>query len=118
MFRGRIVGPGEPLWLDDDRATALAYRKWLREDEATRCPRCRTRESDWIDPESGRPLRDPLWEAVIRECAGCAEAVDVEGDMTDEQRRDGAHVIFRPFDPDHEPECIPSDEPDDITLDA
>lgn len=36
VFLGRVVADGEPLWLDDDRAWALA----LTQVEADSCPEC------------------------------------------------------------------------------
>lgn len=37
------------------------------------CEMCGSREVDWIDPETGRLLRQPVYTPVGVKCHGCAE---------------------------------------------
>jgi hypothetical protein len=63
-----VPGPGEPLWDADDRDKAKAYLLAQRE----LCPRCRTRQCDWLDAE-GRFHDPPTLEPVVHSCPGCGE---------------------------------------------
>jgi len=57
------VGPGEPLWLDEDRQAAL---EWIAYDESL-CPGCRTDRSETMDPAA-----DDSYETVALRCHKCA----------------------------------------------
>lgn len=60
---GRAVSPGEPLWLDEDRAWALA----LAEVERDSCPDC---GQPWS--ESSAPENEFSYEATPLVCHACA----------------------------------------------
>ena len=62
MFRGRVVAPGEPLWLDDDRDEAVA----LLTEEAATCQCGEPRETS-MAPES-----DGAYAAEVVICHACA----------------------------------------------
>ncbi|MFE6785201.1 hypothetical protein ACFVFF_23380 [Streptomyces sp. NPDC057680] len=63
VFMGRAVAPGEPLWLDEDRAWALA----LAQVEQDSCPDCRQpwTEASHQDNEFG-------YEAELIRCHACS----------------------------------------------
>lgn len=63
MFRGRVVGPGEPLWLDSDRDEALA----LQAVEAAECPGCGEPRETSMAVES-----DGAYDADVVLCHACA----------------------------------------------
>lgn len=84
MFYGRVVRPGEPLWLPDDTEKALAYEAAIRQ----ACPRCATRPEDWVD-DDGKPYDPPLLEAVTRHCEGCAQKARLELDIESDVKRRG-----------------------------
>lgn len=60
---GRAVGPGEPLWLDEDRAWALA----LAEVERDACPDC---GQPWS--EASAKENEFEYEATVLVCHACA----------------------------------------------
>lgn len=60
-----MPGPGEPLWLEDDRAWALA----LLQAEAEQCPDCGKPWHEASDPEL-----EFGWRAEIARCHACAAA--------------------------------------------
>lgn len=60
VFLGRVVGPGEPQWLPEDRAKAIAAV--LEKGEV--CGRCHTADWQWEE--------DPhAFEPVKLNCKGC-----------------------------------------------
>lgn len=62
VFLGRVVGPGDPVWLLSDRDAALAWA----EREARICKRCGTDPEAWDE--------DPLaFHAHLQQCKGCQE---------------------------------------------
>ena len=63
MFLGRVVGDGEPLWLAEDRAWALA----LLEAEADQCPDC---HQPWS--QSSDPTTEGRWDVDVVRCYACA----------------------------------------------
>lgn len=63
VFLGRVVGPGEPLWLDEDRAWALA----LADVEADQCPDC---GQPWH--ETSLPESEGGYRAELLRCHACA----------------------------------------------
>lgn len=113
IFLGRPTPkPGEPLWLDGDQDTAVAFMLWSERDKAERCQRCGTKEADWVDPVSGKELRDPKWRAVVRRCVGCGELQEVESEDVDDGRpRDGRYSTLIVNDPNDD-EADASPEPD------
>jgi hypothetical protein len=67
VFLGRVVGPGEPQWLDADRDKAI----WWMIHQRQACPECGTRPDEWAD--------DP--DAYVPEphhCRGCEVAAQGE----------------------------------------
>ncbi|MET9479882.1 hypothetical protein [Streptomyces sp. NPDC006638] len=60
---GRVVAPGEPMWLDEDRAWALA----LAEVEADRCPDCGNPWSEVSDR-----AHEFSYQADLVRCHACA----------------------------------------------
>lgn len=63
MFLGRVVEPGEPLWLIEDTELELAWQAW-REDA---CPGCGHPRSETFDPDNaGRYVSHRL------RCHACA----------------------------------------------
>lgn len=83
MFRGRVAGPGEPLWLDLDRAEILAFQ---RLDRAT-CRQCGTRHDEWVD-EHGKLLDEPPYVALEHRCHGCTARDRLDSGRTDQARQD------------------------------
>ncbi len=66
IFLGRPwPQPGEPLWLEDDRAWAYA----LSVVEADRCPDCRQPWDEATDPEN-----EFKWRGELAKCHACAAA--------------------------------------------
>lgn len=63
MFLGRVVAEGEPLWLPEDRAWALA----LLAVEADACPDC---GKPWV--EATDPDNEFAYEADLVQCHACA----------------------------------------------
>lgn len=63
VFLGRVVSAGEPLWLDEDRAWALA----LADVEADSCPDCKRPWSETSSPES-----EGTYQAEVLRCHACS----------------------------------------------
>ena len=63
VFLGRVVEPGEPLWLEDDRAWALA----LHEVEADPEHSCGFPLSETLDPKN----ENGYTVDVLGQCAAC-----------------------------------------------
>lgn len=59
---------GPPVWTDEDRAKAIAWRRY----EQATCPKCKTRREDWVD-EEGHLLDDPTWTVTFDQCHGCQQ---------------------------------------------
>lgn len=81
---GRIVQPGEPLWLEEDRAWAFA----LLHVEADSCPECR---QPWGEA-TARDSEESYVTELIRchACTASAQAVRVYQDRGGST--DGLHV--------------------------
>lgn len=84
VFLGRSVGEGEPLWLDDDRAWAMA----LMQVEADTCSGCGQPRSETMAVKidsRGRKVPAHTYEAHALVCAACrardAVASDTGVDM-------------------------------------
>jgi len=63
VFLGRVVAEGEPLWLDDDRESALAYIEYLD----SLCGGCGNPAAESMDEAN-----DGKYEAVPVHCFACA----------------------------------------------
>ncbi|MCX5601629.1 hypothetical protein OOK29_26105 [Streptomyces phaeochromogenes] len=63
IFMGRVPGPGEPLWLAEDRAWALA----LLEVEADACGDCGQPRSETADEKN-----EFAYTAELMRCHACA----------------------------------------------
>ena len=86
VFLGRVVAPGEPLWLREDRAWALA----LLEVEADACPECR---QPW--GEATAPDNEFAYRATLVRCHACAtsaKTVRAHQNSSGESASDGLHV--------------------------
>lgn len=86
MFLGRIVGPGEPLWLHEDRMWALAWDH-VEQDRCGGCghPLSETTAEDADDAYLGHAIRCQACKAIAdktesvdgkRGLLGYAERVD------------------------------------------
>lgn len=73
-------------WDEADKTAALAYRRW----KATRCPKCGSRHSDWIDDE-GHLIQEPSLHGKAERCEGCAE-ISATWDKIPSEDRDGVTV--------------------------
>ncbi len=96
QFLGRVVGPGEPLWLESDQDKAVQYEQWLIEQVEAMCPNCHTSQDDWTDPATGRPVPDPPWETAVLECPGCRRLAAREEKLREDGDTAGRRVILRP----------------------
>lgn len=84
MFLGRVVGPGEPLWLAEDRAWALA----LLDVEADACPDCGQPWSEATDSAS-----EFTYKAQLIKCHACGtSAKTVRAHQDNNGNTDGLHV--------------------------
>jgi hypothetical protein len=63
-----MPGPGEPMWLPEDTALALAYER----DQRLRCGTCNQRRDEWVDAR-GFPLRHPKFKIATRRCPSCEQ---------------------------------------------
>ncbi|WNI16906.1 hypothetical protein [Actinacidiphila sp. ITFR-21] len=87
VFMGRVVQPGEPLWLPDDRAWALA----LAQVEADRCPDCGTEWGDATAPEN-----EFEFDAEVIRCHACkASATRVKAFQDGGGNPAGLHVHIK-----------------------
>lgn len=82
------------MWTADDQDVAIAYERRL----SSACPNCGTRKDDWLDPETGGFLDPPLVEPYIARCPGCEESQRLWKTVS-EDRRSGARIAIRFFDP-------------------
>jgi len=84
VFLGRVVADGEPLWLEEDRAWALA----LAQVEADSCPEC---GQPWV--EATDRDNEFAYKAELIRCHSCttsAMAVQAYQDKNGSSR--GMHV--------------------------
>lgn len=89
-----MFGDGDGTWSASDAALATAYERWLRIEEAERCPSCGTRDSDWIDPETKRMVDGDPWEAQTRVCYGCKTVAEARAMLPDGEASTGVSVIL------------------------
>jgi hypothetical protein len=66
VFFGRVVEPGEPLWLPDDTEVAIGFEQWV----AAVCPNCGLHRLDWEHEH------DETFKGRIETCFGCVELAD------------------------------------------
>lgn len=83
-------------WDDDDRAKAIAYRRW----DSARCGQCGTFPDEWLD-ERGRVMADPPWEPEVVSCEGCRQIDETRKQIADEGVP-GLQVRLVPPRPDEE----------------
>jgi hypothetical protein len=86
VFLGRVVGPGEPVWLGADRDKALW---WLIHDRQT-CRGCGTRPEEWEDDLHA-------YVAAPHHCRGCEvrAAADEQFEKQSTQHRRGTSMRLR-----------------------
>jgi hypothetical protein len=89
VFLGRPwPGPGEPLWLAEDRAWALA----LAEVEADACPDC---GQPWSEASAPEAADGAGYDADLVRCHACATgATAVEAHERDGGKTHGLHVVI------------------------
>ena len=86
-FLGRVPGPAEPRWLDDDRELAVAFERW----NGQVCPSCGLHPLDWEDE------LDETWKGVLRTCFGCRELDDIRSTIPEKHRgRQDIHAFLTP----------------------
>ncbi len=89
VFRGRVVGPGEPVWLDEDRDEAVA----LLAEEAATCECGEPRE------QSMAPESDGAYAAEVLICHACAALSRVARKFSEDNPKQGgvmARISVRP----------------------
>jgi len=89
VFLGRVVQPGEPLWLPDDRTWALA----LAEVEAGECSDCRHPVDESMDAENEFAY-EAHW-GVCHACRAAATAVRAHADAGGDTTGVRAHAARR-----------------------
>ncbi len=71
VFLGRVVYPGDPVWLPDDTLAALDWQ----EHEATKCPGCGQPRDESMAHEDD----SPPYEVTLNRCQACkAAAIEVK----------------------------------------
>lgn len=88
MFLGRVVGPEDPLWSDEDQDKALAFEQ----EQARVCRGCGTRSEEW-DPKQGGDRF--AYVANHRYCPGC-EVLHQEGRNIGEGREAYTYPYLEP----------------------
>lgn len=99
MFLGRVVGPGDPQWLDEDREKVHA----VLHAGIGECANCGSREEDWRDAD-GFPLEEPTWMVDFVHCLGCDE-IERAQRFAAEQKGRGVTVRLVPFLSDEDEEA-------------
>jgi hypothetical protein len=87
VFTGRVVGPGDPAWLETDRGYALAWRA----DQASTC-RCGTRPDEWAEDEHAYISNHTY-------CEGCARIAEEQNNVPRDgegRPRAGFHMFLQP----------------------
>ena len=78
-------------WKDDDQDKALAFFSY----EVRRCSRCGIHPDDWPDPT------EPLFDAVLESCPGCAETdrfqrhIEEQKDRMPKSASDGVRIVLK-----------------------
>lgn len=100
VFLGRVVEPGEPVWLLEDTQAAMGFEQW----SAAICSGCGLHPLDWPDE------RDETWRGQIDMCHGCIEMADTRATIPDkvsDDRRRAMRVYL-----------VPRPEPERLLLEA
>jgi hypothetical protein len=85
---GRVVGPNDPTWTDDDRRFAMAYDAAMAEV----CERCGTRESEW------ERFGEAAYMSQQHYCRGCERIAQEERNIPEKQREyRHAYVVPTPL---------------------
>lgn len=84
---------GPQTWTNEDQAKAIAHEVYLK----SSCPRCGTHPEDHQD-EDGKPLEEPMWYAVIRDCKGCGDFHAVDKEIPQDLRARGLFTTWIPSD--------------------
>lgn len=89
VFHGRIPTPDEPLWLPDDRDTAVAHEMWVSQV----CGGCGLHPLDW-------PIEKvETYKGRVETCHGCREMADTRKTIpadTSEAARAAMRVFLVP----------------------
>jgi len=80
VFLGRVVGPGEPLWLPEDRQAALEWQAY----QDALCPGCKRPRVESFDI-----AMDDHYDVTALQCHACA-ARDRRAYNRAREREDGA----------------------------
>lgn len=78
-------------WADADQDKALAYFAH----EAIRCHRCGIHPDDWPDPT------EPLFDAILETCPGCAETdrfqrhIQEQAERMPKSAQDGVRIVLK-----------------------
>lgn len=88
IILGRVVRPGEPRWLAEDRAWATEYEDYL----AGICGGCGTPRSAWTGAKEG----ELPFVGVVHSCRGCEEKHDTEEEIPEEKRKPFRQVVMEP----------------------
>lgn len=76
--------------LDQDKALAYVRAK------AEVCDMCGSRETDWVDPDTGRILNEPKLTPVGLKCHGCAEIESYRKSVMEDKHLPGVRVVLFP----------------------
>jgi len=79
VIRGRVVGDGDPVWLEDDLIAALEYDDWLD----SLCPGCGRPQDECMDPANDG--RYTSTEARCFACEAREKAAARRGKQSDDQ---------------------------------
>lgn len=82
VLMGRVPAEGERSFTEADELDLRA----LWEQRRGRCPECGTEVAKWIDPVTGKELRDPPAEAKAFHCGGCETIEDWYVEHKDRRR--------------------------------
>lgn len=69
VFLGRVVAPGDPMWLEEDTEAALEWLRW----QQRVCVGCSQPKDESFDPDG------PSYNAEVLRCRAC-EAKDAKSD--------------------------------------
>ena len=86
---------------EDPQDLAAEYARVMLDvdDRIERCGACGTRPDevlDFTDPDRPRPLDEPLWKLYRFDCWTCIGLADLNGELTPEERTQGARWEVRP----------------------
>lgn len=90
IFLGRVPQPGEPLWLDEDRAWAIA----LLAEQRDACPGCGQPRSETFDPANA-------YAYGVKRLGVCAGCYVKDFAAKDELQGSQFRVYHKPTEGDH-----------------